>query len=279
MIIWLASYPKSGNTLLRSILATYFFSEDGEFKFEHLYKIDQFPSIHHFENLGIDTSNEKLVFKNFINAQKSINNDKNKIKFFKTHSSLSKIENCNFTDLENTLGAIYIVRDPRNVVKSFSHHYDLTIDEATEAMIDQTRWLVRTDTMFKTFLSSWKINYNSWKQLGNKVLFVKYEDLVNKKKTTLIKIFKFINKIGMKNFNLDMIKLNKVIKSTEFDKMQYLEKKYDFREGVIDPKTKKRKIFFTFGPKNNWRRDLDEKNREKIEKNFKEEIIELNYVL
>ena len=279
MIIWLASYPKSGNTLLRSILATYFFSEDGEFKFEHLYKIDQFPSIHHFENLGIDTSNEKLVFKNFINAQKSINNDKNKIKFFKTHSSLSKIENCNFTDLDNTLGAIYIVRDPRNVVKSFSHHYDLTIDQATEAMIDQTRWLAKTDTMFKTFLSSWKINYNSWKQLGNKVLFVKYEDLVNKKKTTLIKIFKFINKIGMKNFNLDMIKLNKVIKSTEFDKMQYLEKKYDFREGVIDPKTKKRKTFFTFGPKNNWRIDLDEKNREKIEKNFKEEIIELNYFL
>ena len=279
MIIWLASYPKSGNTLLRSILATYFFSEDGEFKFEHLYKIDQFPSIHHFENLGIDTSNEKLVFKNFINAQKSINNDKNKIKFFKTHSSLSKIENCNFTDLDNTLGAIYIVRDPRNVVKSFSHHYDLTIDEATEAMIDQSRWLARTDTMFKTFLSSWKINYNSWKQLGNKVLFVKYEDLVNKKKTTLIKIFKFINKIGMKNLNLDMIKLNRVIKSTEFEKMQYLEKKYDFREGVIDPKTKKRKTFFTFGPKNNWRRDLDEKNREKIEKNFKEEIIELNYVL
>ncbi len=279
MIIWLASYPKSGNTLLRSILATYFFSEDGEFKFEHLYKIDQFPSIHHFENLGIDTSNEKLVFKNFINAQKSINNDKNKIKFFKTHSSLSKIENCNFTDLDNTLGAIYIVRDPRNVVKSFSHHYDLTIDQATEAMIDQTRWLARTDTMFKTFLSSWKINYNSWKQLGNKVLFVKYEDLVNKKKTTLIKIFKFINKIGMKNFNLDMIKLNKVIKSTEFDKMQFLEKKYDFREGVIDPKTKKRKTFFTFGPKNNWKIDLDEKNRVKIEKNFKEEIIELNYVL
>ena len=40
-----------------------------------------------------------------------------------------------------------------------------------------------------------------------------------------------------------MIKLNKVIKSTEFEKMQYLEKKYDFREGVIDPKTKKRKTF------------------------------------
>ena len=41
MIIWLASYPKSGNTLLRSILSSYFFSNDGEFKFENLYQIDQ----------------------------------------------------------------------------------------------------------------------------------------------------------------------------------------------------------------------------------------------
>ena len=72
MIIWLASYPKSGNTLLRSILATYFFSDNGEFKFEHLYKIDQFPSIHHFKNIGLDVSNENIVFQNFINAQKFI---------------------------------------------------------------------------------------------------------------------------------------------------------------------------------------------------------------
>ena len=31
MIIWLASYPKSGNTLFRSILSAYFFSKDGRF--------------------------------------------------------------------------------------------------------------------------------------------------------------------------------------------------------------------------------------------------------
>ena len=45
MIIWLSSYPKSGNTLLRSILATYFFSTEGEFQFDLLYKIEQFPLI------------------------------------------------------------------------------------------------------------------------------------------------------------------------------------------------------------------------------------------
>ena len=41
MIIWLASYPKSGNTLLRSILSAYFYSGEGEFKFDNLYKIRQ----------------------------------------------------------------------------------------------------------------------------------------------------------------------------------------------------------------------------------------------
>ena len=151
MIIWLASYPKSGNTLLRSILATYFFSKEGNFKFEHLYKIEQFPGIHHFKNLGVDISDDKEVFKNFIEAQKLINKKTNSIKFIKTHSSLSRINNCNFTDLNNTLGAIYVVRDPRNVVKSFSHHYNLSVNEATNAMTDQTRWLIKTDKVFKPF--------------------------------------------------------------------------------------------------------------------------------
>ena len=279
MIIWLASYPKSGNTLLRSILATYFFSNNGEFKFEHLYKIDQFPSLHHFENIGLDVSNENSVFQNFINAQKFINKEKNKIKFLKTHSSLNKINNSNFTDFDNTLGAIYVVRDPRNVVKSFAHHYDMNIDEATDVMIDKTRWLVTTNKVFKTFISSWDVNYNSWKQLGDRVLFIKYEDLVSKKKTILIKIFKFIINLGMKNLTLDMNKLNKAIKSTEFEKMQDLEKKQDFKEGVVDPDSKKRKTFFMFGPKNDWKKSLDIKNKEKIEKNFHKEILELKYLI
>ena len=69
MIIWLASYPKSGNTLLRSILSTYFYSKDGVLKFENLNKISQFPQTHHFLPLGIDIENDKEVFKNFINTQ------------------------------------------------------------------------------------------------------------------------------------------------------------------------------------------------------------------
>ena len=139
MIIWLASYPKSGNTLLRSILSSYFYSNDGIFTFENLEKISQFPQTSHLMSIGVDVDNEKEVFKNFINAQNFINQEKekDKVKFFKTHSSLCKMYESNFTDLKNTLGAIYIVRDPRNVVTSLAHHYNLSIDQATDVMIDK----------------------------------------------------------------------------------------------------------------------------------------------
>ena len=43
MIIWLASYPKSGNTYVRAFLSAYYFSENGEFDFSQITKIDQFP--------------------------------------------------------------------------------------------------------------------------------------------------------------------------------------------------------------------------------------------
>ena len=277
MIIWLASYPKSGNTLLRSILASYLFSNDGNLKLDYIYKIRQFPSIDDFQKLNIDLSNEKEVFQNFIEAQKIINKDK-KIKFIKTHSSLARINNCNFTDFTNSLGAIYVVRDPRNVVTSFAHHYNLSTGQAVSVMIDPKRWLVKTDLVYKTFMSSWSINYNSWKQMKNKVLFVKYEDLLNRKKTTLIKIFKFLEELGFKNLKLDMDKLNKVIESSDFSTMQKLEKNEDFKEGVIDQETGKRKTFFRLGPKNDWKQILDNKYKEKIEIVFKKEMTELGYL-
>jgi hypothetical protein len=278
MIIWIASYPKSGNTLLRSLLASYFFSNDGNFEFNDLNHIKQFPATENFKKLGIDLSNESEVFQNFIEAQKLINKENKKIKFIKTHSSLCKINNCNFTDLKNTLGAIYIVRDPRNVVTSFAHHYNLNIEQATDTLIDKFRWLVKTEKMYKTFLGSWNVNYNSWKQLNKRFMLVKYEDLVNKKKTTLIKIFKFIQTLNNEELKIDMVKLNKVIKSTEFHKMKTLEQKNFFTESIVDSDTGKRKIFFNLGPQNDWKKILDDKSRRKIETSFKKEMFELGYL-
>ena len=43
MIFWIASYPKSGNTWLRALISSYFFSQDGNFSKDLIKNIDQFP--------------------------------------------------------------------------------------------------------------------------------------------------------------------------------------------------------------------------------------------
>ena len=277
MIIWLASYPKSGNTLLRSILASYFFSEDGNFDFEYLYKIGQFPSFRFFKDLKIDIDNKKEIFRSYIKAQDLINKNSSTINFLKTHSALAKLENCNFTNPNNTLGAIYIVRDPRNVVTSFAHHYQLDIDTAIKAMKSEIRCLEEDKDKPTTFISSWNSHYNSWKALGDRTLLIKYEELTKFKKETLIKVFNFFEKLGMKK-KLDISKLDKIIETTEFTKMQQLEKEKKFKESVLDDKTGKKRPFFNLGPKNDWKKILDDKNVKRIEENFQKEMTELGYL-
>ena len=122
MIIWIASYPKSGNTWVRSLLSAYFFTEDGEFNFNLLENIKKFPSE--------DFISEKLrdpleITKYWRPTQEEILKSK-KIKFLKTHNCLMQLNNNKFTTTKHTLGVIYIIRDPRNVLTSFKkphgHH-------------------------------------------------------------------------------------------------------------------------------------------------------------
>ena len=85
MFIWLASYPKSGNTLVRSLLSSYFFSKDGIFNFELIKNIKQFPIKELFLKNGVDINNEKEVIRSYLKVQETIN-VKNSIQFLKTHS-------------------------------------------------------------------------------------------------------------------------------------------------------------------------------------------------
>ena len=89
MILWLASYPKSGNIFLRSLLTTYFFTRDGNFKFDVLKKSQQFPSSEVFAKIGVDINDKYKVSENYAKAQEEINKS-NRLEFVKTHSSFAK---------------------------------------------------------------------------------------------------------------------------------------------------------------------------------------------
>ena len=129
MIIWLASYPKSGNTWLRSLLCAYFFSKDGVFNFKQLDNIKQFSNQYSLNEDKKDSNYQSRVSKNWIPTQEFINKDK-KIHLLKTHNAICTINGNSFTNQSNSLACIYIVRDPRNIVTSISNHFNISITES-----------------------------------------------------------------------------------------------------------------------------------------------------
>ena len=273
MLIWLASYPKSGNTLLRSMLAAYLFSKDGIYDFSLIRNIKQFPHGGLFIKMGIDIKNHNETVKNYIKAQESINK-KDAVQFLKTHSYLFNFNKENaFTDFNNTLGVIYIVRDPRNIVTSFSKYRGLTNEETADFMIKGSG-----DGL--TWTNNWTNNFHSWKLLKKhkRYLLIKYEDLINKRELTFLNILNFVHKITKSKLFLDKEKFDNTIKTTSFENMQKLEKEKGFSEAGINVRTGEKVPFFNLGPKNDWRKSLDPAIIQKIEKAFKKEMEELGYL-
>ena len=101
MIIWLASYPKSGNTWVRSLLSAYLYTNNGLFNFYLLNKIKQFPNKRYFESFTTNFEDIKIISDYWIAAQTKINLA-DKIIFLKTHSALCTVENNPFTNRFNT---------------------------------------------------------------------------------------------------------------------------------------------------------------------------------
>ena len=131
MIIWLASYPKSGNTWMWFFIKSYFNPPNKKFSINHdkddPYLLETFPTERGFNELNINYQDFFDISKNWINLQSLINLN-NKTNYLKTHNAMCTINNNKFTDLNNTLGAIHIVRDPRDVLVSYSSYKSENID-------------------------------------------------------------------------------------------------------------------------------------------------------
>ena len=279
MIIWIASYPKSGNTWVRSFLSAYYFSDDGKFSFELLKKIKQFPNKEFFD---IKLENVDDASKNWLIAQKKIK-EKKKTIFLKTHNIYGAYKGNSFTSEEFTAGAIYIVRDPRNVLTSLMNHYSLNESEALKMINSIYRNLKDendTDNYASySFISSWANNYNSWKKSKNiNTLFIKYEDLENDTYNTFTRIINFSNNLIKKEKNIDDERFKSAIKTTNFDVLKKKEETEGFHEAAYSSKEKKIKTFFNLGNKNNYKNMLKKETLKAIEEIFEKEMIELDYL-
>ena len=140
-VLFIASYPKSGNTFMRAIISSLIYSEDGVFNFE-LFKrislIDTNPFYDFVEKINkedfLKLNNVETVSKYWQLAQekyyKLIQNF-----IFKTHAANLAFKNNSYTSKERCMGVIYLVRDPRNIIPSYSYHLNISCNEVFEKII------------------------------------------------------------------------------------------------------------------------------------------------
>ena len=278
MIIWIASYPKSGNTYLRSFIASYFFSKKGKFDFSLLMNILQFPSV---------KFTKKNIYSEIEASQSWIYNQEQffsgeKVHFVKTHNTLNSFKGNEFVNNNQTLGAIYIVRDPRNVITSMKNHYSMSYDYAYSKLIDENASLLEksrdNDHSNFTFLGSWKNHYKSWKMSKNfKTLFIKYEDLENNKFESFNKIVTFINNLKKDQTKINEKKLINSIKSTNFANLRNKEEMEGFEESRYMKNSEQKIRFFNLGFNNRWEKILPKYILEKLNKSFNNDLNDLGY--
>ena len=215
MIIWLASYPKSGNTWTRILISQLISGDPNDLSYyENSKIIRNYPLAEHFKSFVQNLNNREQIIQNWVNSQKLLS-IKNKIQIFKTHNILGSFGNYSFTNKEITLGVIHVVRDPRNVISSVKNHFSLDdLNSAKEFIFDKNKWIGDLDRgSVDTFISSWKYHYLSWKSFNKNYLLIKYEDLLKNTKSEVLKIYSYLKQFYLLNLDEKQIdRINEIIK-------------------------------------------------------------------
>ncbi len=252
----------------------------------HLRAIKNFPDKSDFKDLLTDYLNLDEVAKNWIVSQNKINSDKS-LRFLKTHNMLGKYKSHAFTNAENSVATIHIVRDPRNVITSLKNHYSInTYDEAKNFLFSEDKILTLSEKekekylnlenhTLPQFIGSWKTHYLSWKNMKKNYLLIQYEKLIHNPQDEFRKISNLISNLIKYKFSDEEI--DNAIKLSSFDKLENMEKKFGFTESAMNNDGMKKKFFF-LGPKNDWRKILDRKISEEINYKFRDQMIELKYL-
>lgn len=271
-IVWLASYPKSGNTWVRAFLANLFLNPDQPVDINRLHEFafgdaraDFFERV---SGKKLEDMDDDELHRLRPKVHRLIAAARPETVFAKTHNASLSIGGVPLITAEVTAGAIYVVRNPLDVTVSYAHHFGLTIDQTIEAMASEANHVLTIGRNVFQVITSWSAHVASWTEApGLMCHVVRYEDMSRTPVKTFGEMMKFLR------LPPDPARLKKAIRFSSFETLAKQERKHGFIE-----QSKNVDRFFRKGRVADWRQALSPAQVEAVIANQKETMIKFGYL-
>ena len=252
-LIWLASYPKSGNTWFRSFLEIVLSGSD--MKRPDINALSTSTAAMRFrvdDAMELDTS--YLTDDEILDAMPEfyayLSDVQSTPLYLKTHEKYYRLTDGRPNLPEKvTKKAVYFVRNPLEVAVSYAHHNVYSMDRTIFLMQDRQAKLSRQSIgghQVCQWLGSWSDNVRSWMAISEfPVLVVRYEDMVQDRLNTFDRIVRFLD------IHLSERDLSRALDGCSFETLQQLEHENGFRE-----KNPRSASFFRSGRCDSWKEKL-----------------------
>jgi len=254
-IFWLASYPKSGNTWFRIVLANVLQPS------QQALNINQINITRNASNRELFV--EALGFNSYLLSEDELlqlrprvyqwySQKKPEAQYFKIHDAYIYInDQTPLVPYDGSLGALYFIRNPLDIAISFAHHCNISIDESIEFMCYRDAKIFGNTEFIglhlQQYLLSWSQHVESWTAIDNpvRVMCIRYEDMHLSPLRTFKKALHFLN------LDISEQAILTAINHARFEKLQHQESQQGFRE-----KSFVQKQFFRKGMIGDWEKML-----------------------
>jgi len=257
-IIWLASYPKSGNTWTRIFIQNLFLDPDKPIDINEVGNMTLGDgSKTWYEKVGgkpVDDMSPEEIAALTPKVHKAFTNAYPDSVFVKTHSAVGALHGVPLITKECTAGVIYIVRNPLDVVISLADHYGLSLDGGIDMMNNPKATALPSERKVDQIYGSWSSHVGSWHQFsGPRMFTMRYEDMLHKPAKTFGKMAQFLGLKPPKQ------RLQKAIRFSSFNSLKKQESEKKFRE-----QSNQNEKFFRSGKSGQWKKILSEEQVSRI---------------
>jgi hypothetical protein len=272
-IIWLASYPKSGNTWFRVFLSHLLAEKNEDVDINSLHLTPIASCRHLFEEtLALESScfsNDEIdLMRPDFYRNTSFDTAVGAKNYHKIHDAFTKNQNGEWIfPPEVTFCALYFLRNPLDIAVSAANHFACTLDKAIENMNNPQFALAGNKytlpTQLRQILLTWSEHVLSWINSPVNVLVVRYEDMKFDTFNTFSKAVEFI---GLDKTEEE---IKNAISKSSFKTLQKQEIQNGFKE-----KQQNTKMFFRKGEVGDWHNHLSPVQVKKL-LNSHAEVMEL----